>query len=156
MGKNAVCEKKDYRKSHFPSCGHINEKYANNKEIDVIGGISLTSLFLKLILVPVIVLLSDFLIANVFYPSFYQPIIVGIVLAVVGHVMENVLLRRGTLWVTTALDIVASSIILYVSVYFFPGSRMTLDGALLTALFLGITEYFYHLWLIRSERVEEA
>jgi uncharacterized membrane protein YvlD (DUF360 family) len=112
----------------------------------------LNRLLLKILIAAVIVLVSDFLIANVFYPSFYQPILVGIVLAAVGYMMEKALLRRGTVWVTTGLDIVASAILLYISVYFFPGSRITLDGALLTALFLGIAEYFYHHWLIRGER----
>jgi hypothetical protein len=109
-------------------------------------------LLLKLLIAAAIVLVSDFLIANVYYPSFYQPILVGIVLAAVGHLMDKALLRSGTVWITTGLDIVAAAILLYISVYLFPGSRITLDGALLTALFLGIGEYFYHVWLIRGEK----
>lgn len=113
-------------------------------------------LLLKVIVVPAIVLISDFLIASVFYPAYYQPILVGVVLALIGHLLDKMFLRPGTLWATTALDIAAFAIVLYLSAYFFPGARMPLDGALLTALFLGLTEYYYHRWLIDREIENKA
>lgn len=111
---------------------------------------------LKIIVVPAIVMISDFLIANVFYPSYYQPILVGVVLALVGRLLERMFLRPGTLWVTTAFDVVASTILLYLSAYFFPGAKITLDGALLTALFLGIMEYYFHHWLVHRQLSRNA
>jgi uncharacterized membrane protein YvlD (DUF360 family) len=108
-------------------------------------------LLLKLIIVPAIVLLSDVFIGSVYFPSFLQAILTGVVLAVDGHVMERLMLRPGTLWITTGFDIVAAAAILLLSAVVFPGVRMPLDGALLVALILGIVEYMYHRWLLSGK-----
>lgn len=116
----------------------------------------MTGLIIKLIVGPIVVLLSTFLFKDVYYPSFYQPIIVGIALAVAAHAMEVVFLRRGTFWISNIMDFIAATAIVYISSYFFPGARVTWVGAALTAFLLTVTEYFQHLWLIRTGRTEKA
>jgi hypothetical protein len=125
-------------------------KSANIRKEDVGGGVFLTGLLWKLMLIPVAVLLGDYLIGSVFYPSYLQPILTGLALAVAQHAMERVWLRTGTLWLMTALDILVSAAVLWLSAAVFPGARVPLDGALLVALLLGIVEYVYHRWLLKS------
>ncbi|SEN00589.1 DUF2512 family protein [Lihuaxuella thermophila] len=111
---------------------------------------------IKLIVCPVVVLLSSFLFREVYYPSFYHPVIVGIVLAIAAHAMEIVFLRRGTFWLSNLMDFIAATAIVYISSYFFPGSRVTWVGATLTAFLLAVTEYFQHLWLLRTGKTDKG
>lgn len=113
-------------------------------------------LIVKVLICPIGVLLSDWLFAGVQFRSFYQAILVGLILAVVGYTMELFLLSRDSFWLTNALDFFATALIVYYSAFFFPGTHITWAGALLTALLLTITEYFQHQWLIRSGRAEKT
>lgn len=118
---------------------------------------TLAGLLIKLVVCPAVVLLSAYvLFADVYYPSLYQPIVVGLVLAIAAHMMEVFMLRPGTLWISTAMDFVAATVIVYFSEFFFTGARITFVGAMLTAFLLSITEYFQHKWLIQSGRTEKA
>ncbi|RAL26884.1 DUF2512 family protein [Thermoflavimicrobium daqui] len=113
-------------------------------------------LLVKLIVCPVVVYISTFLFQDVFYPANYQPIIVGLVLGIVGHLMEVLMLRPGTLWISTFMDFLAATVIIYFSQWFFTGSQITWIGALLTAFFLAVTEYFQHIWLLRNGATEKS
>jgi hypothetical protein len=116
----------------------------------------LAGLLLKLIVCPVVVILSDALFTEVFYPSLFQSISVGLLLALVGHYMEMWLLKRGTLWMSTLIDLLGAWAIVYFSAYLLPGARITLLGAVFTAILLDVTEYLQHVWLIRSGRTEKT
>ncbi|OYD08253.1 DUF2512 family protein [Paludifilum halophilum] len=113
-------------------------------------------LLVKLIVCPSVVLLSTAMFADVYYPYIYQPIIVGLVLAVVGHMMELLLLKRGTFWLSNIMDFIAATAIVYFSAFFFAGAQMTVIGALLTGFLLTVAEYFQHLWLIRTGKTQKA
>ncbi|GAA4711650.1 hypothetical protein [Brevibacillus fulvus] len=111
----------------------------------------MSGLVLKLIIVPALVLFLDFLIGPVFYPAFVQTILIGIMLAVVGHFVEILFLRPGRLWATTIVDVMLYTALLMLSPFAFDGARVTLDGALLLASLLGIAEYLYHQWIVRRQ-----
>jgi hypothetical protein len=68
--------------------------------------------------------------------------------------MEVLLLKRDTLWLSTFLDLIAATIIVYF-VSRFLGSPVTFFGSLLIAALLAITEYFQHVWLIRAGRTQK-
>lgn len=116
----------------------------------------MTGFIVKIFMCPIIVIISAYLFANVNYPAIYQPIIVGLVLAVVGHMMELMLLRRGTFWVSTIADFVASTLIVYFVSLLFAGTYVSFLGAVLTAVLLSISEYFQHLWLLGSGRTQKT
>lgn len=116
----------------------------------------LLSLLIKLVVSPIVVFLSTYLFLDVNYAHFYQAILVGWVLAVVGYIMEVLILRRGAFWINNALDFVVSTVILYASAFFFAGALVTFVGALLTVFVLTVIEYFLHKWLIQSGRMEKA
>lgn len=111
---------------------------------------------MKLIICPLTVYISDILFKGVFYSTIYQPIVVGLILAVSAHMMEVLMLKRDTQWMSLALDFVAATAIVYFSQFFLRGSVVSLNGALLTAFLLGITEYFQHMWLISTGKTKKT
>lgn len=111
---------------------------------------------MKIIMCPLAVILASYLFPNVNYAALYQPIIVGLVLALAGTMMEYLFLREGTLWMNTGMDFVASSIIVYFMSLFFIGARVTVFGAILTGLILAVIEHFTHQYLIRSGKTRKV
>jgi len=144
-------------------CGNRNKKDVYDKRqfanihgnIDY-GGVSLSRLLIKLLLIPITVLFLDYLIGSLYFPSFTQAILVGLVLAVIGHFMERSLLRSGTLWMTTGLDIAVTIVALLLFDAYLPGARIPLDAVFLSALILGMIEYVYHRWLLRHDDKNRA
>lgn len=112
-------------------------------------------LALKLVIAPWVVTMANLLFPGVNYPFIYQAILVGIILALLGHALEVLLLRQGTLWINTLVDFLVFTVIIYLSSFLFPGARVTLMGAWATALLLNIAEFLQHLYLIRSGRAEK-
>jgi hypothetical protein len=125
-------------------------------EIKQKGESLLIGLILKILICPAVVYLTDVATIDVNFASANQAVLLGLVLAVAGQVMELVLLKRGTLWFSTLVDFLAFIFIVYVGSWFLPGSYVTFVGALLTASFLAITEYLQHAWLIRTGRTKKA
>lgn len=111
---------------------------------------------IKLFMCPIIVIVSAYLFPNVDYPAIYQPIIVGLVLAVIAHMMELMLLKRGTFWISTVADFIAATLIVYFVSLLFTGTVVTFLGAVLTGILLAISEYFQHLWLIGSGKTQKT
>ncbi|UOE96098.1 MULTISPECIES: DUF2512 family protein [Bacillaceae] len=110
-------------------------------------------LVVKLFVFPTFVILSSFIFPQVYYANLFQPIVVGLLLAVSAHIIELFILKKGTLWISTVADFVAITILtFFLSLILFPTSYVMLSGAMLTALVLSITEVLQHLWLIQSGR----
>ncbi|MGC5328854.1 DUF2512 family protein [Brevibacillus sp. SYSU BS000544] len=111
---------------------------------------------MKVIMLPIIVALSDYFLANVDYGSLYRAVMVGVILAIVGQLMEVMILKRGTIWTSTVLDFVTAFAVIYFSQYFFPGAGVTVLGAFIVSVVIGLVEYLTHTWLVRSGRAEKA
>lgn len=116
----------------------------------------MTSLLMKVIICPLALIVSAWILPNVQYAAIYQPIIVGLILAAVGTAMEYMLLKKGTLWTSTLLDFVATVAVVYLISNAFPGAAVTFFGAIIVGLLFAVIEYFTHLWLIRSGRTEKS
>lgn len=116
----------------------------------------MTGLIMKLIICPLGLILSNYLFTDVYYPYIYQPIFIGIVIAISGHLMELFLLKPRTLLISTIADFLIAFVIVYFSQFILPGSRLTLIGASLTSTLLALTEYFQHLYLIRSGKTKKS
>lgn len=113
-------------------------------------------LIMKLIVCPLVVILSDALLDSVNYASIYQAIGVGIVLALLAHTMEVMVLRKGTFWISTAADFIAAFAVVYLSQFVLYGTFITFTGALITALLLTVTEYFQHSYLNKTEKTRKS
>jgi hypothetical protein len=117
--------------------------------------IFMLGLIIKLVICPFTVWFASIIFPNVNYTALYQPIIVGLILAVSAHMMEILLLKRGTFWVSTVADFMAATLIVYF-VSLFQVATVTLFGAILTAILITITEIIQHRWLIQSGRTKKS
>ena len=111
---------------------------------------------MKIILVPVVLAISDYMFPNLNYGTLTQAVLTGLVIAVVGQLMEVILLRRGTVFASTVLDFFVAFLVVYLSQYVFAGSRTTLVGAFIVAVVIGVVEHIEHIWLVRSGRAEKG
>jgi hypothetical protein len=120
------------------------------------GGFSMNSLLIKIFVCPITVIISAWLFPNVQYAAYSQAIIVGLVLAAAGVMMEYMFLKKGTLWISTWIDFAASVLIVYFVSNLFTGAAVTFFGAVLTGALLAVTEHFTHLWLIRNGKTKKS
>lgn len=111
---------------------------------------------MKIIMVPVALVLSDYVFPNLNYGTLTQAVLTGLVIAVIGHLMEVMLLHRGTVFTSTVIDFFTAFLVIYVSQFVFAGSRITLVGAFMAALVIGVVEHMTHIWLVRSGRTEKG
>ncbi|WP_226035823.1 DUF2512 family protein [Aquibacillus saliphilus] len=116
----------------------------------------MTGLFVKLIVCPITVIIAWMLFPNVDFAFWYQPIILGVILAGAGHLMEMLLLNKNTVLFSTFMDVVASVIIVYYVSIFFTNTIVTFWGALLTSLLLGVTEIVQHRWLVQERKTKSS
>jgi hypothetical protein len=116
----------------------------------------MTSLWMKVVLCPLIVGISSLLFPNVYFNSLWQPIIVGLILAASGYLLEIVLLREKTMRLSLVLDFIASILIVYFVSLFLQGAVVTLLGAILTAVILTLPEIPLHRYLINSGKTNKA
>lgn len=111
-------------------------------------------LVLKLIACPVIVLLSNYILGLQY--TIAQGLYVGCIIAIVGHLMEVLILKNGTLWISTISDFILAIAIIYLSQFLLANVALTISDALLTALVLTVVEYFEHLFLIKSGKTKKG
>ena len=116
----------------------------------------MNSFLLKIIVCPISLIVLWWLLPNIEYGAYYQPIIVGLVLAVAGVLMEYLFLKKGTLWTSVAMDFVASVLLVYFISNWFPTANVTFFGAILVGLVLGVIEYFTHRWLLRQGKTRKS
>ncbi|HEY4554703.1 MAG TPA: DUF2512 family protein [Bacillaceae bacterium] len=110
---------------------------------------------MKVILIPIILIIASSFLPNLYYPHLFQPIIIGVTLAVAGHLLEWAVLREGTFWIATIGDFITSAVIIYFLSYFFFDADVTATSAVLTAALLTVIEFFVHSWLIRTGRARK-
>jgi len=116
----------------------------------------MTGFILKLISAPILVYLADLLFRQINYASWLQIVGVGIAIALIGQLMEVIILMPKTAWISTGMDFVASFALVYLSGFILPGARVTLFGALIAALLIGVVEHFLHLYLIETHKTEKS
>ncbi|WP_077618785.1 DUF2512 family protein [Bacillus sinesaloumensis] len=114
------------------------------------------NLLMKIILLPLIVALCSAVFDNVDLVAWYQPIGIGVLLAIIGHLMEKAILRRNTTVMTDIADFITAALVVYFLSLFYDGARVTFGGAILTALVITLVEIAMHRWLVRSGRTEKS
>ncbi|UOR11755.1 DUF2512 family protein [Halobacillus amylolyticus] len=117
----------------------------------------MTSLLVKVVTLPIVLILAMYFLESVEYGSIWQPIMVAIVLMAIGLVMEYMLLKdEDSLWKSTILDFVTSFIIIWGFSNIFAGAEVTFGGALITSLVIGVCEYFLHKHLIGARKTVKS
>lgn len=106
-------------------------------------------LFLKLIVTPIgLLALSGIFPSQIHYPHTALLVLLGLVIAFVGHGMEVLLLRRHTIWLSTFLDFAAVALIMYFSQFLMQGAYITVFGILATGLVIASIEHFQHIYFV--------
>jgi len=113
------------------------------------------NLLMKLIAAPLVVWLSSYMFPGLFYTSVWQPLIVGLVIAIAGRIIETVTLVRGTAWLNVLLDIAVATGIIYFSAYFFTGASIEFLAAFFTAAVIGVAEYAIHWYELKGKIAPE-
>ncbi|MDY0408273.1 hypothetical protein [Paracerasibacillus soli] len=80
---------------------------------------------LKLIVTPIGILVSSWIFPNVYFSRWYQPILLGIVAAIIGYMLEIVMLRKDTNILSTLLDFLVTAAIVYFGAIIFLGTSVT-------------------------------
>ncbi|ABR48597.1 membrane spanning protein [Alkaliphilus metalliredigens QYMF] len=107
-------------------------------------------LIIKIIVCPITVLISSYLF-DLRFTSF-QAIITGLFLAFAAHLMEVLILRKGTFWISTIMDFLGAFAVIYFVQYLFINAPLNFAGAILTATLLTITEYIQHIFLLKTNK----
>ncbi|MDR3598687.1 DUF2512 family protein [Clostridium sp.] len=111
-------------------------------------------LILKFIACPVIIILSNYVIGLEY--SVIQGLFIGVVLAFVAHMMEVLILKHGTLWISTISDFIVAFAVVYLSQFVLRDVNITFFNAFLTSLLLTVVEYLEHIFLIRSGKTKKG
>jgi len=110
----------------------------------------MSSLIIKFAVCPLLIYLAGIFLNQVQFATLFQPVLLGFFVAVAGVLMELYTLKPGTLWLSTGLDFIAFTAIVYIVPFFLAGAYVTLTGALITGLVLALAEIPQHYWLIKS------
>ncbi|WP_236838930.1 DUF2512 family protein [Caldalkalibacillus salinus] len=112
----------------------------------------MSGIVLKLIATPIVVYIAGMIFPNVTFNSLWQPIILGVILALVGRMMEKLILSQRTTTLSLILDFASSVLLVYIISLLLIGARVTFFGAILTGLLLGVAEYFQHRFFLQSQQ----
>lgn len=90
----------------------------------------MSGLVVKLLVTPIGIVLASWIFPNVNFGSWYQPIIIGVLLAFIGFAMELAILNENTNWLSTFIDWGVSTIFIYFGAMFFVNTSASHSGAL--------------------------
>jgi hypothetical protein len=97
---------------------------------------------MRLSATPLLLFLATKVSQDIEYSSLYQPILIGVILAVIGQLMEIKLYETRLLWLCLAIDFTAAIGIIYLSQFIFTNAFITPKAALMTAVIFFLSEYF--------------
>jgi hypothetical protein len=125
--------------------------------LKALGEVHLAGFLAKLIICPIVVVVSSLVFSErIHYNSIFQPVIAGLVLAVLAHVIEALFLKQGRVLIIAVTDLISSSLAIYLLSSAFSGSSVTFSGAVLTGILLALTEYFEHVLLVMGGRAQKS
>ncbi|MDF2927202.1 MAG: hypothetical protein K0R57_6116 [Paenibacillaceae bacterium] len=109
------------------------------------------SFLFKIIVYPLALRLSAALFDGLEFGSWFQIILLGLVLAGVGTLVEQVFLRPGMLWFNTVLDWPLFTMLISILAAYLRNATVTLISAVSAGLLLTFIEYALHRYLISQE-----
>lgn len=109
---------------------------------------------IKIIVFPVVLLLSNYIFADISYPYFYQSIFVGVILAAIIHLIDLVLLRPGFLIINTIGEFLAAFAVIYFTQFLLPGASVNLIGTSISATILAVVEFFINRYLLANTKLK--
>lgn len=113
-------------------------------------------LLVKITLSIAMLFLGTYIFPGISYPYFFQPVILGLIIALTGRLMEYMVLEKGFLWTSTLMDLISFTAIIHIGSLFMEDATITFVGAFLTALLLSVGEHLLHYWIVRTGRSQTA
>ncbi|TCP29781.1 uncharacterized protein DUF2512 [Scopulibacillus darangshiensis] len=111
----------------------------------------MTNLILKIVVTPVIILIADMFSNNqINYGAIYEGIVIGVIIGIVNCAVEMLMLRKGTVWMTTVADFVISLCIVFFGSRLYNDAFVGGQGALVLGVVIAAFEYTLHVWLLRN------
>jgi hypothetical protein len=93
---------------------------------------------------------ADYLTKSISFSAIWQPATIGVFFAFASYLLEQVILKRGTFWISNVIDFLFAAIVVYASQFFLPDVTISWIGAIFSAAMLSAFEYIAHSYLIRS------
>ncbi|RAS78888.1 DUF2512 family protein [Priestia endophytica] len=111
----------------------------------------MTILLIKLILTPVLATFAAFIFPGIFYSSYWQPIVIGVAIALVTRYVERILLRSHTKIITLIIDFFTAFFLTYILPYGFENAYVLFPGAVFTAILFTVAELPQHYFLLKED-----
>ncbi|MCP3029154.1 DUF2512 family protein [Halobacillus sp. A5] len=112
----------------------------------------MTSVWVKVFVLPVLLILASYFLDNVQFGAFWQPLLVAAVLILVGVPMENRWLRKGNLISGVLMDVISAFFIIWGLSNMFNTASVTFTGAFLISCVIGLCELVLHKYLLSNDQ----
>lgn len=133
----------------------MNKKEYNEQEYDykiLLGGYIMWNAIAKVIAHPLGLYILASLLPNVNYVSAYEIITVGIVLAAVAYAFDALFIHSMSYTSNSIIKAVVIGLLVWLSQFVFIGAFVSVWGAVITGIALGVVEYL----IIRFARPDES
>ncbi|WP_438431735.1 phage holin family protein [Gorillibacterium sp. sgz500922] len=97
---------------------------------------------MRFVVTAVVLMITAWLVPGFRIGSFGSAVLLALVIAVVGWLVENLVGREVTPFGRGIVGFLLSAVVIYIAQFVVAGSRVTLLGALLAALVIGIFDLF--------------
>ncbi|MBV7275287.1 hypothetical protein [Clostridium thailandense] len=116
----------------------------------------MTSFLTKIIVYPIIILISNYLSAEINYPYLYQILFVGVMLAASVHLIEWPLLKPGFLLTTTILEFLVAFSVIYFIQFLLPGSYVSLIGTSIASTTLIVVQFLCNRYILYDNLTKKS
>ncbi|WP_018130773.1 phage holin family protein [Effusibacillus pohliae] len=103
----------------------------------------------------IVLLVVGYLVPGFGRLTFFSAILAAIVIAALGWVIERLFGREVSPFGRGISGFIASAVVIYIAQWFVPGMRVTILGALLASLVIGVIDLFVPGNVLRSEPAGE-
>ncbi|MDN4592865.1 phage holin family protein [Polycladomyces subterraneus] len=97
---------------------------------------------IRFIVAAIVLMIVGALVPGFQVQGFWSAFLAAVVIAVIGWIIEALFGRDMSPYARGVIGFVVSAVVIYLTQFFVPGMRVTLLGALLGALVIGIIDLF--------------
>ncbi|MGC5326340.1 phage holin family protein [Brevibacillus sp. SYSU BS000544] len=96
----------------------------------------------RFVVAAIVLMVVGFLVPGFTVSSFWTALFAAVVIAVIGWVLEAMLGQRISPYNRGIIGFLVSAVVIYVTQFFVTGFRVTILGALLASLVIGVIDLF--------------
>lgn len=99
-------------------------------------------LIIRFVVSAIVLMVVSFLLPGFATLRFFQALLAAVVIAVLGFIVESLLGRRISPQNRGLIGFITAAVVIYVAQFLVPGMNVTLIGAALAAVIIGIIDLF--------------